>query len=1062
MPLFVLRIARSRKDESTVTNSHRIAALTTLAGLALSAAAAPATHAVLGDDHQLPRFSSGHNLPAQRSALPAHRQLERIAVEQDRTRVVVELGENPSAAQRDALRAAGVTLLSPLGNGAFFATVDRAGLRSRAATDAVPMTAVHGIDPAWKMDARLAAGRDAPRHSLVAETMPGRADVTEANPIIGLYVLFHPDVQLGDDLERMLETAGATVRDSILSLNGYVVEATPTVARALAANDAVQWIEPALPKLSENNAEAAVMTQAADADTAPYGLDGTGVTAFIYDGGNILANHNDFQNRATVIAGDTSGLSDHATHVAGTVGSRGTHTGMAPEVTILSAGFEWDGSGTFLYTNPGDFEADYTDAIALGADLSNNSIGTNTAPNGFDCDITGDYGVMSSLIDAAVLGSLGGDIVVFWANGNERQTTRCGSTYSTTAPPATAKNHITVGALNANNDTVTSFTSWGPVDDGRLKPDIAAPGCSSVGDGGITSTSSGGGYSVKCGTSMASPAAAGCGVLIIEDWRNQFPGEGNPRNATVKALLAQDAQDVGNPGPDYQTGYGSIRVLDSIDTLRAGRVSEDSVGAGASRSYRMPVSAGETFKVTIAWDDAPGVPNTTKALVNDLDLRVFDPAGNRVFPWTLDPASPGLPATQDQVDRINNIEQVFIASATGGVYTVEVNGFDVPQGPQEFSIVSSHDLADSMSVAITNPIPNFVAPGTVVSVDVAIDPFGETITPGSETLSYRVGESGSFTTVPLASTGLNTYTGDLPAALCGSAIQYYVSAEGSESGLLNQPTDGAANPASFEVGEVLVPFADDLEASVAGWAIGDPSDTATTGAWEWATPEATAAQPGSAFSGSLCFVTGAAAGAGLGTFDIDEGDTTLVTPAIDIAGVENPEISYYRWYSNNTGQSPNADIFVVEISVDGGPWLPVETVGPTGSGTVGGWINHAFDLGAVAGTTTASDFRLRFNASDLGGGSIVEAAIDDISVSAFTCVDAVACSPADVTTDATSNGMPDGQVTLSDFSYYLSLWGASDPAADLTTDATANGIPDGSVTLSDFSFYLSLWGAGCP
>ncbi|MEO0716544.1 MAG: hypothetical protein AAFY58_06090, partial [Planctomycetota bacterium] len=188
-----------------MTNSHRIAALTALAGLALSAAAAPATHAALGDDHQLPRFSSGHNLPAQRSALPAHRQLERIAVEQDRTRVVVELGENPSAAQRDALRAAGVTLLSPLGNGAFFATVDRNALRSRAATDAVPMTAVHGIDPAWKMDARLAAGRDAPRHSLVAETMPGRADVTEANPIIGLYVLFHPDVQLGDDLERMLE-----------------------------------------------------------------------------------------------------------------------------------------------------------------------------------------------------------------------------------------------------------------------------------------------------------------------------------------------------------------------------------------------------------------------------------------------------------------------------------------------------------------------------------------------------------------------------------------------------------------------------------------------------------------------------------------------------------------------------------------------------------------------------------------------------------------------------------------------------------------------------------------
>lgn len=72
------------------------------------------------------------------------------------------------------------------------------------------------------------------------------------------------------------------------------------------------------------------------------------------------------------------------------------------------------------------------------------------------------------------------------------------------------------------------------------------------------------------------------------------------------------------------------------------------------------------------------------------------------------------------------------------------------------------------------------------------------------------------------------------------------------------------------------------------------------------------------------------------------------------------------------------------------------------------------------------------------------------------------CSPADVTTDGSSNGIPDGEVTLSDFSFYLGLWGASDSAADLTTDGTSNGIPDGAVTLSDFSFYLGLWGAGCP
>ena len=71
------------------------------------------------------------------------------------------------------------------------------------------------------------------------------------------------------------------------------------------------------------------------------------------------------------------------------------------------------------------------------------------------------------------------------------------------------------------------------------------------------------------------------------------------------------------------------------------------------------------------------------------------------------------------------------------------------------------------------------------------------------------------------------------------------------------------------------------------------------------------------------------------------------------------------------------------------------------------------------------------------------------------------CLP-DITTDGTSNGIPDGIVTLSDFSFYLGLWSSSDQAADFTTDGTSNGIPDGAVTLSDFSFFLGLWSAGCP
>ena len=154
-------------------------------------------------------------------------------------------------------------------------------------------------------------------------------------------------------------------------------------------------------------------------------------------------------------------MSDHATHVAATVGgsgaaSGGTFKGMAPNVTIESYGFEMPGGLVqgFLYFFPGDLEDDYDEAInTYGADISNNSIGTNTAPNGYPCEWEGNYGVTGALIDAIAAGSLGAPFRIVWANGNERGSGRCGSFYNTTAPPACAKNHITVGAMNSNNDT---------------------------------------------------------------------------------------------------------------------------------------------------------------------------------------------------------------------------------------------------------------------------------------------------------------------------------------------------------------------------------------------------------------------------------------------------------------------------------------------------------------------------------------------------------------------------------------------------------------------------------
>ncbi|MDP6415134.1 MAG: S8 family serine peptidase, partial [Gammaproteobacteria bacterium] len=424
---------------------------------------------------------------------------------------------------------------------------------------------------------------------------------------------------------------------------------------------------------------------------------------------------------------DSSGLGYHPTHVAGTIGgdgsgSSGLYCGMAPNVLMQSYGFEYDGTGTFLYTNPGDIEADYNEAInTYGAEISNNSIGTNVASNGFPCEWEGDYGATSMLIDAIVRGSLGAPMRIIWANGNERGGGRCGSLYNTTAPPACAKNHITVGALNSNDDSMTSFSSWGPTDDGRIKPDVSAPGCQSDGDGGVTSTWDDGGYGTICGTSMAAPAVCGLSALILEDFKALYPGEPLPRNSTLKILLAHNAADLGNTGPDYKFGYGSVRVKNTIDFMRAGSFLEDSVDQGEDKVFFVYVSPGASFlKATLAWDDPPGAINTIPELVNDLDIVAISPNGVTIhYPWTLDPADGDAPAVRTQADCTNNIEQVVVDNPESGVWTIRVRGYSVPSGPQVFSLAATPGMQTCLSAGVVLLDAEAYNCGATVEVTVA-------------------------------------------------------------------------------------------------------------------------------------------------------------------------------------------------------------------------------------------------------------------------------------------------------------------------------------------------------
>jgi subtilisin family serine protease len=649
--------------------------------------------------------------------------LAQLASRPDARRVRVTLDQPPTPAQRVALEQAGLDLLTPLGGTTYFASL--ASDANPAAIAGVGVTTLGAIDPTRKMHADILGGQirawtivgPTPevlraKHESGVITL-GELRRAEADPLVAAVVMLHRDADLGAEADRLTARFGLRVESRIPPINSLVVHAPASLLRSLASEDAVMWIEPPLPALRELNAENRALTGVDTVNESIYQLDGSGVTVMVYDGGKV-ATHPDLAGRLTVGPTDTSFNSGHATHVAGTIAGSGsvnpTHRGMAPGAHIVSYGLEQAGglSQGFLYTDPCDVFEDYSAAIALGADLSNNSIGTNTEPNGYPCEWQGNYGVTCALIDSIARGSLGDPFRIVWAAGNERQGSRCDvegfGDFFSTAPPAGAKNHMAIGSVDADTDLSSSFSSWGPVDDGRLKPDFSAPGCQAGGDGGVTSLNTSGGYTTMCGTSMASPTVAGIVALMLEEWRLSFPEAADPRNATLKAILANTAEDRGNAGPDYKYGYGSVRAVPAVDTILGENVIEAEVGQGGVHRFVVIIDPEDTeLRVTIAWDDAPGTPNVNPVLVNDLDLRVIDPNGDTHYPWTLNPAAPDSPAVRTGRDGVNNIEQVWIENPVPGGYTVEVVGFNVADGPsQPFGAASNGFLVNCSSAGIAS------------------------------------------------------------------------------------------------------------------------------------------------------------------------------------------------------------------------------------------------------------------------------------------------------------------------------------------------------------------------
>lgn len=451
------------------------------------------------------------------------------------------------------------------------------------------------------------------------------------------------------------------------------------------------------------------------------GLHGEGMKVGIWDAGVALSTHQEFDNRVR-ISDTESQIESHATMVTGALVSSGVKRkaqGVAYKANAVTSDWRRD-------------KIEVSEAAADGLLLSNHSYGiqTDRVPDWY----FGSYIKVSQDWDN-IMYNAPYYLMVTAAGNAQKKRDNDSPIYGKTADGFdlllgfnTSKNGIVVAAadteINRNGDVVnanvSTYSSLGPIDDGRIKPDLAGSGTGIYTANSSSNTS----YMNSTGTSIAAPGITGS-LLLLQQYHEKMY-DGFMKASTLKGLALHTADDVNAPGPDYTMGWGVMNTKRAAETITnkdfSSIISEETLEEGETFTMTVTASQIETMTASISWTDAAGeyvnrgILNDTKAaLTNDLDIRITN-NGNIYFPWKLDPKRASSPASKGD-NKVDPFERIDLENASGE-YTITVSHKGtLKNGKQDFTIILTGIEVTGCSTNTPESIQMTEAGDSVISLE---------------------------------------------------------------------------------------------------------------------------------------------------------------------------------------------------------------------------------------------------------------------------------------------------------------------------------------------------------